>query len=176
MVKRQIRRGNTFGFETVPSTLLAEDPGTYPPEVRRELATILYEMDTYRHERVAGGISRGQLKALAEEGLSNAEAVATLRQSGASAGGAVAGAPVYHDIITAAGGAYKHIPRVEMTRMLREALLEGRGSGLSDAAAQVARQRLEYRAAGENPVTVKLDALGQPRQNPQCICRMSRMG
>lgn len=148
-VRRQVKTGDRVSYEQVDSTLPAEDPGTYPPGVRRELAHMAWELDSYRHERHQGGVTREQLADLTErQGMSVQEAVATLRKSGVTAGGATPGAPVYHEIIQAAEGSFPHVTREKMLQHIRAALLEGKGTGLSDAAAQVARQRLELRTGG----------------------------
>lgn len=149
-IRRQVRTGKVVRYETAPSTLRAEDPGTYPPEVRRELAAMAWELDQFRHERVQGGISRAMIDDLVESGAARdaSEAIAQLRRSGASSGGAIAGAPVYHQVRDAAQGSFQHITREGMLQQIRAALLEGKGTGLTDAAAQVARTRLAERARG----------------------------
>jgi hypothetical protein len=124
------------------SALTAEDPATYPPEVRRELAQMVYELETYLPDTVQGGSTPGQLSALTEELGDIASAVGYARSSGTTAGFTVAGAPVRRDILHAAQGNFAHVTKAEMVQMIKAALLEGRGNGLTDAAAQVARKRL----------------------------------
>lgn len=136
--------------EYYDSPLPAEDPATYPPEVRRELASMAHELETYKHEVHAGGATQEQLKELAkgETGNGAAAAVAKGRKSGAFGGGATPGAPVYHDVIKT-GQISSNLERAEMLRQIREALLEGKGNHVTDAAAQVARDRIERRAIRE---------------------------
>lgn len=149
-IRRQVQTGKRVSYETVPSTLMAEDPGTYPADVRRELAAMAWELESFPHERIQGGTSMEAAQHLVNTNQARdiAEAIAMLRQRGATAGGAIAGAPVYHEVITAAKGANAHISRADMLKQIRAALLEGRGTTLSDAAAQVARRRLGDRATG----------------------------
>lgn len=149
-LRRQVRTGRTISYETVPARLTAEDPGTYPPEVRRELAAMAWELEQFPHEKVPGGLSTTAAQEIADrEGISISQAIARLRAEGATAGGAIAGAPVYHDVLEVAQGSFpSHVKRAEMLRHLRTALLEGKGNGLTDAAAQVARHRLAERAVG----------------------------
>lgn len=139
--RRQVRTGKKVSYETVESPMIAEDPGTYPPAVRREIAAMAWELDQYRHERVPGGVTRGMMDEFEGD-------IAEIRRRGASAGGAIPGAPVYHDILEAAQGTYPHTTRAKMLQQLRGALLEGKGTGLTDAAAQVARARLAQRQSG----------------------------
>lgn len=147
--RRQVQTGDRLTYETLETPLAAEDPGTYPADVRRELARIAYELDTYRWERMEGGLTRQQIDDYAATyNVDVATAVADLKRSGASSGGSIAGAPVYHEILKAAGGARSHATRAEMLADLRAALLEGKGSVLSDAAAQVARGRMAQEAQG----------------------------
>lgn len=133
----------TKGGKATPSTLPAEDPGTYPAEVRRELASMLYELQEHPHEQVGGGLTRGQIDAARDQNphMDSQELFAELKRSGASSGGAIPGAPVYHEILGAAEG-FQHATREQVIQKLRAAVLEGKGSHLSDAAAQVARARL----------------------------------
>jgi hypothetical protein len=145
-LRRMVETAGKSTREVYPSTRPAEDPGTYPADVRRELAVMAQELDDYRYEQIPGGSTRGQLDALTEETGNISTAIATARRKGVTSGGAVAGAPVYHDIIGAAEGAFKHVKRDDMLAQIKAALLEGRGNGLTDAAAQVARQRLAARA------------------------------
>ena len=129
-LRRQLEVGGKTTYEQYPSTLAAEDPGTYPPEVRRELARIAWELDAMRYERHQGGYKPTM------------GTVEEAKRSGATSGGATAGAPVYHDIIAAAEGGFAHATREDVLRMIREALLQGKGNALTDAAAQIARRRL----------------------------------
>lgn len=143
-VRRRVYTGKTYTYEKAPSTIHAEDPGTYPPEVRRELARILYEMQEYPHERVQGGLTRAQIEDVKRtHNVDTSTAIGILRKSGATAGGSIGGASVFHDILYAADGAYAHAERADIIKALRAALLEGKGSGISDAAAQVARRRTQ---------------------------------
>lgn len=131
--------------EWAPSKLLAEDPGTYPPEVRRELARMLYELETQTHSRYS--MDATSRRNLYKEGVTPED----MRRSGASEWGAVPGAPVYHEILQEAinGGSFnKHVTRAQVAQHIRQALLEGRGTGLTDAAAQIARKRMAQEAAG----------------------------
>lgn len=157
--RRQVRTGDKVSYEHVPTPLHAEDPGTYPPEVRRELARIAYELDNYRWERQQGGLTSEQIEDYASTYNTDVmTAVAELKASGASSGGSIAGAPVYHEILKAAAGnpsAWEagtgprgHATRAEMLADIRAALLEGKGSVLSDAAAQIARGRIAQEAQG----------------------------
>lgn len=173
-LRRQLTTGKKTSYETFKSTRHAEDPGTYPPEVRRELAAMAWELEQYPHMRAEGaGITDEQLEAMVQSGQAHdrSDAVAQLRKSGATAGGALAGAPVYHKVIAAAEGAFKHVTRSTMRDHLRAALLEGRGTGLTDAAAQVARQRLAYRAAGENPDFYRRKSSGKLAKTPEMMSR-----
>lgn len=148
-VRRRLQTGKTFSFEQVPTALPAEDPGTYPPDVRRELAAIAWELDQFRYERHQGGTTPRQLEAIQENlGTDISSAVAEARRSGLSSGGATPGAPVYHEIREAAGGTFQHATRAQMLQQIRAALLEGKGTALTDAAAQVARRRMADRAEG----------------------------
>lgn len=154
-VIRYVEANGVRTRETVPSALTAEDPGTYSPEVRRELASMAWELEQFPHTREQGGVTRQQIAHLIDSGAAHdaSDAIRQLRQSGATSGGAIAGAPVYHDIIEAAKGEqgkgpHAHVTRAEMLQKVRAALLEGKGSTVSDAAAQVARTRLEERASG----------------------------
>lgn len=135
MVRRRLQIGKTFRFERTPSDLHAEDPGTYPPEVRRELARMAEELTAFTYEpprqidTPEGGGNRGR-------GYTHYTK-------------ATPGAPVFDEIKDAAMGARAHATRLEVLQDLRAALLEGKGSALSDAAAQVARQRLQMEAVGD---------------------------
>lgn len=142
-VRRQIRVGKSLKFEQAPSELHAEDPATYPIEVRREVARMAEELQALQYER-PGSVDVPQ-------GGGN-------RASGYSQyNRATPGAPVYHDILEAAKGAHAHATRADVLKALRGSLLEGRGSVLSDAAAQVARQRIAQEAAGaQRPLRLSL--------------------
>ncbi len=149
-VRRRVQTGKTFRFESAQTDLPAEDPATYPPDVRRELAAMAWELDLYRYERHQGGTTTKQLEAIQQSlGTDIAGAVGEARRSKLSAGGATAGAPVYHEIREAAGRSFQHATRAEALQQIRAALLEGKGTALTDAAAQVARQRMADRAAGK---------------------------
>lgn len=151
MVRRQVRAGKKISYEQVASTAHAEDPGTYPPEVRRELAAMAWELDQFRHEKHAGNL-RGQ---------GDSEIIAASRKSGVSKGGSTPGAPVYHDIIGKAEGNFAHVTRANMLKQVRAALLEGKGTGLTDAAAAVARTRIAQRAAGRGALLEPHNILAQ---------------
>src|SRR5205085_10069003 len=69
---------------------------------------------------------------------------------------ATPGAPVYHEILQQAEGARAHATRDEVLQDLRAALLEGKGSVLSDAAAEVARTRLQQEANGVRGGTTRV--------------------
>ena len=148
MTRRRLQVGKTFRFEQAPSELHAEDPGTYPAEVRREMARMLYELQEHPYERIGGGSTQGQLAELKIETGDISSAIGEAKRRGATSGGAISGAPVYHEILTAAKGARAHATRQEVLADLRAALLEGKGTTISDAAAQVARGRLTQVAEG----------------------------
>lgn len=148
-LRRQVRTGKQIRYETVPSTLHAEDPSTYPPEVRRELARMVWELDALPHTVEPGGLARTQIAEVMErDNVDVSTAIATLKREGASSGGALSGAPVYHEVIAAAQGSFSHVTRGKMLAHIRTALLEGKGNGLTDAAAQVARGRIAQEARG----------------------------
>lgn len=149
-LRRQLETGGKVSYEDYLSRRPAEDPGTYPPEVRRELATMVWELESFPYERHRGGVTSEQIDAMVRSGVAHdaSDAIRQLRQSGVTGGGATAGAPVYHDIRAAAEGSFAHATRATQLRQIRSALLEGKGTGLTDAAAAVARARLEERARG----------------------------
>lgn len=155
-LRRQVEREGKTTYETYPSSRPAEDPGMYPPEVRRELAAMAWELESFPYEKYQGGVTRGQLEALTEETGSISEAIATARRKKVSAGGAIAGAPVYHQVIESAEGAFRHATRADMLQAITDALRKGKGSGLTDAAAAVARARLQERAGGKLARTSKI--------------------
>lgn len=147
-VRRQVDNpsGRGYHYETAPSTRLASDPATWDPTLRREVARMAAELEMYRYERHAGGVGSAQIDALKAEGMTSSEAVAHLRSSGASSGGATAGAPVYHDIRELSEGG-QNATRDDVLQALRSALLEGKGSALSDAAVEVAARRQQFESA-----------------------------
>jgi hypothetical protein len=148
-LRRQVEVEGKTRYEAYPSARPAEDPATYPPAVRRELAAMAWELDEFRHENIPGGSTTHQLEAIQQElGGDISQAIAEARKRGATAGGAIPGAPVYHQVIEAAEGGFRHVTRADMLAAIREAVLKGRGTGLTDAAAAVARARLAERGAG----------------------------
>jgi hypothetical protein len=150
MLRRQVQVGTETTYENYPSRRTAEDPATFDPEVRRELARMVWELETFRYERVKGGVTRQQLAEMVRSGVAKdiSEATRIVRQSKASAGGAIPGAPVYHEIKGAAEGAFQHATREQQLQAIRTALLQGKGSALTDAAAEVARSRIAQEAMG----------------------------
>lgn len=145
-LRRRVKTDDGYRFEQVDADLPAEDPGTYPPDVRRELARMAWELEEFPFEPRRWEWAPADMTAEGASDFTAAGGQAKIHP-------AVAGAPVYHDILQAAGGARAHATRAEVIRDLRAALHEGRGSHLSDAAAQIARERLADEAVGGRKFT-----------------------
>jgi len=115
-----------------PQDVTAEDPATYPPEVRREMARMVAELEEFQWQP-GKYISMPSGTGNRHSGWSHYIAPNTW-------------APVSEDI-------YLHLPqrspdRATFLPAIREALLEGKGSLISDVAAKIARERLAEEAAG----------------------------
>jgi hypothetical protein len=124
---------------TVDASGCAEAALRSKATLQRLVTRIVSELEEFPWYREPGGVSKAMLEEFGGD-------VAAIRQKKASAGGAIAGAPVYHEILEAAQGARAHATRAEVVADLRAAILEGKGSALSDAAAIVARGRIAQEA------------------------------
>ena len=118
----------TWKMKPVESYVLAEDPGMYPPAVRLAMADMLEELGEFPFQ--------GNPLILDEPTTTYAGRSEPTRLNGA-------GAPVYHDIKAyvegAKGKADGGAAREEVFNAIYDALTKGKGSEISDAAAQVAR-------------------------------------
>lgn len=161
--RRRLKVGDTYTFEQAESPLRAEDPGTYPPEVRRELARMAWELESFTYE--SPRLQRAGARVV-DRGYTRA----------------TPGAPVYHDILRDAAGARAHATRAEVLQELRAALREGKGSLISDAAAQTARKRIAGQlkrgspeGAGDELIGWVDEATGQRTLPPQDLDEWQRM-
>lgn len=126
-------------YEYEPSTLPADDPATWPAEVRREVARMAQELEEFPFT------PRTWEWAPVGENYNPDDYTAAGGGARIHSGGA--GAPVYDDIKLGVGGRRSHATRDDVLTSLRNALQEGKGTALSDSAAQVARARLSGKRA-----------------------------
>lgn len=118
-----------------PGDVIAEDPATYPPEVRRELARMAEELREFPYQR---GMQIDTPTGLGNRGAGYTHYIQ-----------ATPWAPVAEDLSLRLPT--RSPDRSSFLPAIRAALLEGKGSLISDVAATVARERLAEEAAGTTP-------------------------
>lgn len=136
----KILNKRTRKMVTQTSGLPAEDPGMYPPEVRREMAVMAEELHQFPFE--------GNVLILPDASTYRRMEDAPTRISNP-------GAPVYHDVKAYVEGNLGRedsgAARTQVLRAIEDAIQDGKGSLISDAAAQVARDRLAGKTRRQLP-------------------------